>query len=154
MKRERLLLPFLAAFLLLPFACSCDWYPVTIAINVETADGHSRLDPDSEYFIGENVTAVYEGKSFQMEIPGPGTKAYVPQFFGLKLFNHYPSGSWYLEFGEFEGSESQDITVKLVWPDGTSDTIRCKHTVFTPLAVSTRWTLNGERTTSPVTIVK
>lgn len=133
---------------------ACDWNPVVISLHVEDAEGHNRLDPTSDYFIGENISAIYEGQVYPVEIiGGPDTKTYMPRFFGLELRPDRMFG-WYLTFGEFEGSESQDISVTLVWPDGTSDTIRCKHTVATPLAVTTHYKLNGKRTTPPITLVK
>ena len=53
------------------------------------------------------------------------------------------------DYGDF-----QDITITLVWPDGTADTIRCKHTVATALAVSNRYELNGKKTSPPIILVK
>ena len=147
-------LSFCFLLALLMTVTACDWNPVVISLHVEDAEGHNRLDPTSEYFIGENISAIYDQMVYPVEIiGGPETKAYMPRFFGLQLRPDILNG-WYLTFGEFEGSESQDITITLVWPDGTADTIRCKHTVATALAVSNRYELNGKKTSPPIILVK
>lgn len=143
---------FLLALLLTVTAC--DWNPVVITLHVEDAEGHNRLDPTSAYFIGGDISAIYDQKFYPVEIlGGPETKTYMPRFFGLQLRPDRNYG-WYLVFGEFEGSEGQDISITLVWPDGTTDEIQCKHTVATPLAVSTRYKLNGKKVSPPITLVK
>ena len=146
----RTVLPLLATALLLT---ACDFYPVVFDIHVETEDGYNRLDPESEYFIGENISAIYDGQVYPVEILMP-TKAYAPRFFGLQLRQEGMFGYWHLVFGEFDGAESGEQTVTLVWPDGTSDTIYHKRVVATPLAISDRWKLNGEKGSNPVVLVK
>lgn len=136
---------------------SCDFYPVSVNVYVTDADGHDRLDPDSEYFIGENITAVYEGQTYPLQVmfarKGTETKTYSAQFFGLqwrkdRVFGHY------LCFGEFDGAESQDVSVTFVWPDGTSDTVHTTHTFLTPLSIVNTWRLNGKKVSTPITLVK
>lgn len=133
---------------------ACDYYPVVITVTVQDEAGHDRLDPDSEYFIGEGISAVYEGQVYPVEILVPDTKTYAAQFYGLRLRQSWGYGYYYLEFGEFDGASSQNVTVKLVWPDGTSDTIQTRHVMITPLAVANTWKLNGERVTPPIILVK
>ena len=136
---------------------SCDFYPVMVSVRVTDTDGHDRLDPDSEYFIGENITAVYDGQTYPLQVmfarEGADTKAYYAQLFGLQWRKDRERG-YYLCFGEFDGSESQDLTVTFVWPDGTSDTVHTTHTCFTPLAIVNTWHLNGKKVSPPITLVK
>ena len=145
---------FLLAAVLFPALVSCDFYPVTITVRVQDEAGHDRLDPNSEYFIGADIKAVYEGMAYPVEIVVPETKAYCAQFFGLRLCQNWGHGGFYLEFGEFDGSTSQDVTVELLWPDGTSDTIHTRHILFTPLAVANTWRLNGKKVDPPIILVK
>ena len=152
MKTLRLSLLMLAAALMLT---ACDFYPVIIDIHVEDEAGHNLLDPKSEYFIGENVQAVYDGQAYPMDMSYlTETKVYSPHMFGLRLMQDRLLGYYHLQFGEFDGSESGDQTVTIVWPDGTSDTIYHKRVMFTPLAISDTWHLNGKHTSSPIVIVK
>ena len=133
---------------------SCDFMPVVVTVQVRDEAGHDRLDPNSEYFIGENIQAVYDGKVYPVEIIVPETKAYLAQFFGLRLRQSWGYNDFFLEFGEFDGADDQDVSVTLVWPDGTSDTIHTTHTRVTPLAVVNTWHLNGEKVSLPIILVK
>ena len=151
MKAFRWLLIMVAALLAL---ASCDYMPVQVIVYVTDEAGHDRLDPESEYFIGENISAVYDGKVYPVEIMVPPTKTYAAEFFGLRLRQNWSYNDYYLVFGEFDGAHDQDITVTLVWPDGTSDTVHTTHTLFTPLAVINNWHLNGEKVSPPITLVK
>ena len=151
MKSFRFFLLTVAALLALT---SCDFYPVVVTVYVTDEAGHDRLDPGSEYFIGENIRAVYNGNVYPVEIMVPPTKTYAAEFFGLRLRQNWSYNDYYLAFGEFDGADDQDITVTLVWPDGTSDTIHTTHTRFTPLAIVNTWHLNGEKVSPPITLVK
>lgn len=151
MKSFRFFVLTVAALLALT---SCDFYPVVVTVYVTDEAGHDRLDPKSEYFIGENISAVYEGRVYPVEINIPETKTYMPYFFGLRLQQRWSENTYYLDFGEFDGADDQDITVTLVWPDGTSDTIHTTHTRFTPLAIVNTWHLNGKKVSPPITLVK
>lgn len=148
---------FLLTAVILLGLSSCDFYPVMVSVYVADADGHDRLDPDSEYFIGENITAVYEGQTYPLQVmfarEAADTKVYNAQFFGLQWRKDHRLG-YYLCFGEFDGSESQDVSVTFVWPDGTSDTVHTTHTCFTPLAIVNNWHLNGKKVSPPITLVK
>ena len=117
----------LTAVTLLALA-SCDFYPVVVTVSVTDEDGHDRLNPESEYFIGENISAVYEGEVYPMQkmFADAATKAYMPCFFGLE---------WRKD-------------------DGTSDTVHTKHIMFTPLAIVNTWHLNGKIVSPPITLVK
>ena len=134
---------------------ACDYYPVVITVTVQDEAGHDRLDPDSDYFIGEDISAVYEGQVYPMQkmFADAATKAYLPRFFGLEWRQDRNYG-YYLTFGEFDGAEDQDITVTFVWPDGTSDTVHTTHIMFTPLAIVNTWHLNGEKVSPPITFIK
>ena len=151
MKAFRWLLIMVAALLAL---ASCDYMPVQVIVYVTDEAGHDRLDPNSAYFIGENIHAVYDGKVYPVEIIVPETKAYSAYFFGLRLRQSWGYNDYFLEFGEFDGAENQDVSVTLVWPDGTSDTIHTTHIRFTPLAVVNTWKLNGKKVSPPITLVK
>ena len=154
MKAFRFLL--LTAVILLGLS-SCDFVPVSVNIYVTDAEGHDRLDPDSKYFIGENITAVYEGQVYPLQVmfarESQETKAYLAQLFGLQWRKDHRLG-YYLCFGEFDGADDQDVSVTFVWPDGTSDTVHTTHTRFTPLAVVNTWHLNGKKVSPPITLVK
>ena len=117
----------LTAVTLLALA-SCDFYPVVVTVSVTDEDGHDRLNPESEYFIGENISAVYEGEVYPMQkmFADAATKVYMPCFFGLE---------WRKD-------------------DGTSDTVHTKHIMFTPLAIVNTWHLNGKKVSPPITLVK
>lgn len=144
----------LTAVTLLALA-SCDFYPVVVTVSVTDEDGHDRLNPESEYFIGENISAVYEGEVYPMQkmFADAATKVYMPCFFGLEWRKDRELG-YYLCFGEFDGADDQDVTVTFVWPDGTSDTVHTKHIMFTPLAIVNTWHLNGKKVSPPITLVK
>ena len=148
------LVSFLAVCALLMLVVSCDFAPVVVTVHVYDEAGHDRLDPNSAYFIGENIHAVYDGKVYPVEIIVPETKAYSAYFFGLRLRQSWGYNDYFLEFGEFDGAENQDVSVTLVWPDGTSDTIHTTHIRFTPLAVVNTWKLNGKKVSPPITLVK
>ena len=148
MKTLRFLLLTAAALLAL---VSCDFAPVMVSMHVTDEAGHDRLDPYSDYFIGENITAVYDGQTYpaQMTFLSPATKVYAPRFFGLE-WRYDREYGYYLCFGEFDGATSQDITVTYNWPDGTSDTIHVTHVrVF-----GDTWRLNGKRVYPPLSLVK
>jgi hypothetical protein len=153
MKAFRFLL--LTAVILLGLS-SCDFYPVSVNIYVADEAGHDRLDPYSSYFIGENITAVYEGQTYPLQIMFAyegATKAYNAQLFGLQWRRDREFG-YYLCFGEFDGAKDQDVSVTFIWPDGTSDTVHTTHTRFTPLAIVNTWKLNGKKVKTPITLVK
>ena len=134
---------------------SCDFAPVLVTVQVTDEAGHDRLNPSSEFFIGENISAVYEGKVYPVEILVPETKTYAAYFFGLRLRQMgWKDDQYLLEFGEFDGADDQNISVTFVWPDGTSDTVHAKHTRFTPLACVNTWRLNGKKVDPPIILVK
>ncbi len=147
---------FLLTDVLLLGLSSCDFYPVSVNIYVADEAGHDRLDPYSSYFIGENITAVYEGQTYPLQIMFAyegATKAYNAQLFGLQWRRDREFG-YYLCFGEFDGATDQDVSVTFIWPDGTSDTVHTTHTRFTPLAIVNTWKLNGKKVKTPITLVK
>lgn len=152
MKRCLLFCLMVAALLT---ATACDFYPVIVTVYVTDKDGHDRLDPASEYFIGDNISAIYEGQVYPMQnrYADPATKAYLPYFFGLELRQDRLFG-YYLSFGEFDGADDQDISVTFVWPDGTSDTVHTTHTRYTPLLTTNKWKVNGKKASPPITFVK
>jgi len=134
---------------MLMLVASCDFAPFLVTVHVTDEAGHDRLNPDSEYFIGENITAVYEGQDYPVQKMIPGTKTYLPRFFGLEWRMDRQYG-YYLCFGEFDGAESQDVSVTFIWPDGTTDTIHATHARF----IGDTWRLNGKRVDAPITLVK
>ena len=147
---------FLLTAVILLGLSSCDFYPVSVNIHVTDEAGHDRLDPYSDYFIGENITAVYDGQTYPLQIffaYEGATKVYDAQLFGLQWRRDREFG-YYLCFGEFDGAKDQDISVTFVWPDGTSDTVHTTHTCFTPLAIVNTWHLNGKKVSPPITLVK
>ena len=147
---------FLLTAVILLGLSSCDFYPVSVNIYVADEAGHDRLDPYSSYFIGENITAVYEGQTYPLQIMFAyegATKAYNAQLFGLQWRRDREFG-YYLCFGEFDGAKDQDVSVTFIWPDGTSDTVHTTHTRFTPLAIVNTWKLNGKKVKTPITLVK
>ena len=145
---------FLTACALLTVT-ACDFAPVEVTVYVTDEAGHNRLDPASEYFIGDNISAVYEGQVYPVQrmFADPETKAYMPHFFGLGWRCDRQFG-YYLCFGEFDGADDQDISVTFVWPDGTSDTVRTTHTRYTPLLITDKWKVNGKKASPPITFVK
>ena len=147
MKSLRFCLLTAAALLAL---ASCDFMPVVVTVQVIDEDGHDRLDPNSEYFIGGNIEAVYDGKVYPVEIIIPETKTYAVDFFGLRLRQSWGYDYYYLDFGEFDGADNQHVTVTFKWPDGTSDTIRTTHIRF----LGDTWRLNGKKADPPIILVK
>ena len=148
-------MPFCLLLTALLTVTACDFYPVMVSVHVTDEDGHDRLDPTSAYFIGENISAIYEGQVYPVQkmFADPETKAYMPRFFGLEWRKDRLYG-YSLVFGEFDGADDQDITVTFVWPDGTSDTVHTTHTRFTPLLTTNKWKVNGKKATPPITFVK
>lgn len=154
MNRLNIIVRSLAGLLLAGLLCtSCiiDWAPIVVSVYVQDENGNDRLDPASEYFIGDQIKMTYDGEDYPMAIP---TKYYMPHFYGLELVNVSESGRWHLRFGEFDGSQSRDDTFTLTWPDGSKDEITFHRTIMSPLIVIDTWHLNGKKTDLPIMILK
>lgn len=118
-----------------------DIAPVVVAVSVVDPQGNDLLNPiNSNAFELSSIKAIYKDKEYVCDIAADrkgDSKAYMPHFYGLLTYFNERLGSQILNFGEFDGAKSyKDESIKLVWPDGSSDVIRYNR-VF-------KWKANGD----------
>lgn len=120
-----------------------DFAPIEVLINVVDAGGASLLNPTHPTHLDlTKIKATHRGQEYKCnedaENIRPGTKDYMPYFYGLKTDTL--GGEYLLTFGEFDATLNYDNEkVTILWPDGSSDSI-----VFSGDANNGReWFLNG-----------
>lgn len=133
-----------------------DISPVVVALQVVNANGVDLLNPDNQNsYAAANIKALYSGKEYECNksISEVYTKAYLPHFYGLKIFKNN-IGSYYLHFGELEGAKSySNEEVIIFWGDGTSDKIKFNRTfrwIHGDPDISEDWFLNGSKVSGGV----
>lgn len=140
-----------------------DWAPVNFYIKVVDASGNDLLDPSNEksWIIGTTLDFMNKKDTVDMACIENihQTKVYLPYFSGVKLMKNpfSPFDGYVLKFGEFDGADSYDkeqLTIN--WPDGTSNTITYSRefNVWQTEVRSEELRVDGEKCSSPVTIVK
>lgn len=155
MRHKLLFLTFLAGILLLS-GCGgyiVDYYPVTLYVRVMDANWNNLLDPDSEHFIGTDISIKYNGKIEHLK-PLESTKNIPATYNGLELIQK--DGVYMLAFGELDGEDKYDDDFVIKWPDGSTDTIHYKRRFGSKRKIEVRevWKLNGKETSNPVVITK
>ncbi len=158
MRKKYLLLGIVALGLL-----SCDiignngeiWdiSPVVVTLNVVDANGVDLLNPDNSNSIPvSGLKASYKGVEYvcNKELPAVSTKAYMPYFYGLKVFKNSYYDTYTLQFGELDGAKSySNEEVTIFWGDGTSDKIKFNRKFRWKLngdpSISQEWFLNGSK---------
>ncbi len=117
-----------------------DISPVVVTLRVLDANGADLLNPDNNNSIPvSGLKASYKGIEYECnkELSAVSTKAYMPHFYGLKVFKNSYYGTYILQFGELEGAKSySNEVVTIFWGDGTSDKIKFNRKF--------RWKLNGD----------
>lgn len=145
-----------------------DFSPVTVNIYLQDAEGNNLLSPTFPGNIrGRRIAALYEGKEYEVNWNSAGeTRFYMPNFTGLSIEMSYVlSGDDYvlapetshLTFGEFDGSQDQDISLTLSIEDipetwDITYTRRMEWKKHKPVITDTR-TLNGETVEGRMIIV-
>lgn len=153
---RKLLFSTLLAGILLLSGCEhyiVDYVPVTLYVRVMDASRNDLLDPESEYFLGTDITMEYDGKVEHLK-PLESAKAILPTYNGLELIEK--DGSYMLSFGELDGGNEYDDDFVIKWPDGSIDTIHYKRRFGSKRNVEVKevWKLNGKETSNPVVIIK
>lgn len=152
--RKLLFSTFLAGILLLS-GCEhyiYDFHSITVYVSVMDKSGNDLLDPDSEYFIGSDISVEYRGKIEYLK-PLESTKDVLVIYKGLELIQK--DGAYVLAFGELDGSEEYDDDFVITWPDGSTDTIHYKRRFGSKRNVEVKevWKLNGKETSNPVVVI-
>ncbi len=117
-----------------------DISPVVVTLQVVDSKGVDILNPENINSIPvSGVKAFYKGVEYECnkEMPAVSTKAYLPQFYGLRICKNSYYGTYSLQFGELEGAKSysnEEITIS--WGNGTTDKIKFNRKF--------RWKLNGD----------
>ena len=142
-----------------------DMYPVNVYLYVEDSKGNDLLDPENENnILNSGIKAIYDGKTLKLNEEPPRTKYLEPFFYGLitrKANGEGVEGGTknILQFGGFNGAESQEVEFVLDWGDGVTDKISFihkydyDHEKDKPI-VETTFFLNGEKTSNFFKIVK
>ncbi|MDE5869985.1 MAG: hypothetical protein K2H18_07110 [Muribaculaceae bacterium] len=166
---SRSIVSILIALLPLMWLTSCnneddviiwDMYPVNVMIHIQDADGNNLLSPNfNGNILGKKIVAIYQGKEYELEWDNNNkTRYYAPSFTGLTLKQGYSEteegyepdpNKQYLNFGEFDGAENQNITLLLRIEDVSENwDISVRHNIKwkgnTPKVTNTA-TLNGEK---------
>ena len=130
-----------------------DYAPVNIGIQIVDEKGNNLLNPEIPgNWFGQEFEVVYNGESYKAYWPGtatqPESRYYLPTFRGLTLEPHllydtpietlYPK--FYFSFGEFDGAEDQDISLKFFVP-GQSE----PYDIRLVKKKSTNITINGKK---------
>ena len=116
-----------------------DFRPDEIQLEISDADGNNLLDPAVENnIIGENITADYEGKTYDIlwNTPYPNFKPesrmLLAVFYGLAHHTESvelaPSenNKWVITLGEFQHEDDYDVTVPVKIRDKVYN-VRCVH---------------------------
>ena len=161
---------FLAIFALLCM-CSCervidtalsiidppiwDIAPVIVLFEVNNSNGENLFAESTEgNWLDTSFSCTFEDVTYTY--PYVETKEYAAFLRGLYLKNY--SQTPYLEFGELDGTEERNSDLVITWPDGTQDVITIKRTFRWKLNGDpdgkTTLKLNGEKTSSPIKLVK
>ncbi|MCK9627499.1 MAG: hypothetical protein M0R37_02780 [Bacteroidales bacterium] len=130
-----------------------DISPVEVTLQVVDANGVDILNPDSKNSIPENgLKALYNGVEYKCNenLSEVGTKAYLPHFYGLKVYKSSYYGTYILQFGEFDGTNNySNEEVIISWGDGSYDKIRFNRKFRWKLngdpSISQEWFLNGTK---------
>lgn len=130
-----------------------EYYPVTLYVRVMDASRHDLLDPDSEYFLGTDITMEYDGKVEHLK-PLESAKDVLVIYNGLELIQK--DGVYMLAFGELDGGNRYDDDFIITWPDGSYDKIHYKRSFGSKRNIEVKevWKLNGKETSNPVVIIK
>lgn len=132
-----------------------EWAPVHVVISVTDREGTDLLDPEREDNFFKNASIRYKGETYPARMDGArsGTKSYHADIYGYFLIQQ---DGWKLIFGEIDGALEMEEDLILNWPDGTSDTLHyhCGSHNLKDMTCDRSWTLNGEHTSLPVTLVK
>ena len=132
-----------------------DWYPVTLRIQVQNEEGQDLLNPENDLSWLEGTTIKFQGTTTELTLTdGPQPTDVLVEFYGFRLVKY--EEDYVLSYGEFEGAAEYDNEeFTLTWPDGTVDRITYTRKLnSTKIEAKETWSLNGEKCSNPVVIVK
>lgn len=103
-----------------------DMAPINVTLYVEDAEGNDLLNPKNENnILDRGIKAIYGGKTLGLNEKPAETKYYLPHFNGLTTREH--EGKTILEFGEFNGADSQEVEFVIDWGEDDTDKISFIH---------------------------
>lgn len=121
-----------------------DYYPICIVVSVEDSNGKDLLNPENGSGIVDNISFVYNGKTYKVGNVYESTRAYAPYWYGLALVE-WKDGQYRLMFGEFDGAATYEKeTIIIDWGDGTTDELAFSSRITGPGKTERRFYLNGE----------
>lgn len=142
-----------------------DISPVVYIVQVVNSNGVDLLNPDNPNSIAASgIKVQYNGKEYECNKDQSTliTKAYMPQFYGLKVAKnpYVTNGIFILTFGELDGAKSysnEEITI--FWGDGSSDKVKFNRKFRWKINgdsdISEEWFLNGNKVAGPaIRVVK
>ena len=119
---------------------SVQWYPIELHIYVQDKDSVDLLNYDSVYYVGNDFTLTYGGKTYRVE-----TK-YTDEDPELVLLIDNAKRKYCAYFGELDGSKEYDTDFILNWRDGSRDTIHFTRKITDFATSEDTWLLNGSDT--------
>ena len=132
-----------------------DWYPVNLKIEVQNAEGQDLLNPENDLSWLDGTTIKFRGTTTELTFTdGPQATDLPANFYGFRLEKN--GERYVLAYGEIDGGEEYDNDeFTLTWPDGTIDRITFKRRLNrVTIDAKDKWSLNGEKCSNPVVIVK
>lgn len=148
-----------------------DIYPVKVRFFIQDKAGNNLLEENaSGNWMGADFKVIYEGKEYPVQwenhnqednilSPQGNTRDYLPHFRGLTPTPTYVSvgnDEWMkkgycLTFGEFDGAQNQDLTLRFIVPDSEEEyLVHIKHsykfdTKKDRPVIKNEMTVNGEK---------
>lgn len=144
----------LTAMMLVSCGRTVDWAPVNLYVRVCDSEGNDLLDSARDNSWLEGTVMVWSGGEELLQLTPP-TRTYMPDFTGFRLEGGYSDG-YRLVFGELNGEKQYRNEQFIIrWPDSTEDVITLTRRLnYITIDAKTVWRLNGEKTDSPIVIVK
>lgn len=92
------------------------------------------------------MSITFNGQTTELDF-SPMTRAYMPEFMGLRLMDSDAYGQKVLYYGELEGGRDYDNEEFVIsWPDGTQDVITYSRKLNRRKGDATQsWSLNGTK---------
>ncbi len=104
-----------------------DYAPVSLCITVSDQDGQDLLDESVEgNILSDGISLSYDGSNYTM-VQDPSqvqTRAVYVEFYGLTRYYSDYDERYLLNFGDFEGNNSYDMTLQLNLGDETQYDLR------------------------------
>lgn len=126
-----------------------DIAPVDLRIYVQDIQGNDILnEKNPNNILSNDIKLTFNGEEYPVDNDeDPLNRAYLAHFYGFKIGNTL-EGKHFLYFGELDGAENWDASIKLDLGDGDIYDIEFKHNIKWILGnpkISNKYYLNGNK---------